>query len=114
MIIIQNPRGTIEVSEKYFARLICEIASRCYGIAAMSSEVSGEDSDKVTPDELSDKDIRVFCSNGNLSIEMHIVVSYGVNIKSITKSIMQEIKYSLENMTGLKIERIIIFVDSIL
>ena len=114
MILIQNPQGTIEISEKYFESLIGEIASKCYGIAAFYSEDPDDVSDELLKDELLSQDIRVQCNENCLSIELHIIVSYGVNIKVVTKSIIHEIKYCVEKGTGLKVEKVVIFVDSVL
>ena len=42
---------------------------------------------------------------GRLSIELHIVVTYGVNIAAIVKSIVNKVRYTVEEATGLEVEK---------
>lgn len=37
LIKTENPLGTVEISEEYFAKLIGDAASSCYGVAQMST-----------------------------------------------------------------------------
>ena len=51
--------------------------------------------------------------NGELIIELHISVSYGVNIAAIADSITNKVRYTVESVTDLKVSKVNVFVDAI-
>ena len=47
-----------------------------------------------------------------LVVELHIVVTYGVNISTIVDSIVNKVRYTVEDATGLSVKEVNVFVDS--
>ncbi len=112
MIRIENPMGYIEISADYFANLVGSAASSCFGVAGMatSGTVQGLRSLIVSPD-LPDKGVRIRNKDERLEIDLHIVVTYGVNIAAIVKSIINKVSYTVEETTGLIVSRVNVYVD---
>lgn len=112
MIKIENHLGVIEISQEYFANLIGSAASSCYGVAEMvnSGAVQGFRS-VFKKDEYTDKGVRVRSENGQLVVDLHIVVTYGLNITAIVKSIVNKVRYTVEDATGLDVKKVNVFVD---
>ncbi len=46
-------------------------------------------------------------------IELHIAVSYGLNIFSAARSISHRVKDEVEQATGLKVARVVVSVDDV-
>ena len=59
------------------------------------------------------KGLKTACEDGKLVIELHIKVTYGLNIAAIVRSITHKVKYAVEDATTLKVERIDVYVDDI-
>ncbi len=53
-----------------------------------------------------EKGVRVTQQNGRLVIELHIAVSYGLNISTAARSISHRVKDEVEQATGLKVARV--------
>ena len=49
-----------------------------------------------------------------LSITLHIMVGYGLNIKTITQSITHRVRDEVQHATGLPVDRVDVYVDDIL
>jgi uncharacterized alkaline shock family protein YloU len=111
VICFENPNGYIEISHEYFANLIGYAASSCYGVSGMaaSNKVKGI-TERFTRDKL-DRGVKVSRVGGKLFIDLHIVVTYGVNITVIVKSIIKKVRYTVEEATGLKVDCVNVFVD---
>ena len=45
---------------------------------------------------------------------MHIVISYGLNISAIVQSIVNKVRYTVEESTGLEVKKVNVFVDSMI
>ena len=46
-----------------------------------------------------------------LVIDLHIIVTYGVNIQAIVDSIKNKVRYTVEKSTGRTVKRITVYVD---
>ena len=44
-------------------------------------------------------------------IDLHIIVSYGVNISSVASNLISNVKYKVEEFSGLKVEKINVLVE---
>ena len=51
---------------------------------------------------------------GRLVIELHIAVSYGLNISTAARSISHRVKDEVEQATGLKVARVVVSVDDVI
>ena len=57
------------------------------------------------------KGVRVSCVEQELVIDLFIIVEYGVNVKTISQSIVGSVKYNVERLTGLKVSAVNIHVE---
>ena len=115
MIELEKSLGNIEISHEYFAGLVGSVASSCFGVAGMatSGTIQGIKS-LVTKDfNGQDKGVSVTAVDGKIIIDLHIIVTFGVNIKAVVKSIVNKVKYSVEEATGLEVMKVKVFVDGI-
>ena len=67
----------------------------------------------IAKSELPDKGVKVHVSGGRLVIDLHIVVTYGMNIAAIVQSIINKVRYTVEEATGLTVKKVNVFVDGI-
>lgn len=111
MITITNPNGYIEITYDYFSNLIGYAASSCYGVAGMAPVSTTQGIIAAFGREKLDRGVKVRNINGELIIDLHIIVTYGVNITAIVKSIIKKVGYTVEEATGLKVGNVNVFVD---
>lgn len=114
MIKFYNPLGKVCITNDYFAELVGAAAQSCYGVCGMAT---GGRSDSlktlVLGTDFPDKGVRVLEEDGQLIIELHIKVTFGVNIAAIVRSITHKVKYVVEDATSLQVLRIDVRVDDI-
>ena len=114
MINIYNTFGKVSMTGDYFAGLVSAAASSCYGVADMAtSGASDTVKGMIFGSDFPDKGVRVTEDGGKLVIELHIKVTYGLNISAIVKSITHKVKYVVEDATGLQVKKINVSVDDI-
>ena len=49
-----------------------------------------------------------------LVIELHIVVTYGLNISTVVRSLVEKVRYTIEDVTGMNVKKVDVFVDSMI
>ena len=117
MIKFENPNGYIEITNNYFEKLVGQVAQSCFGVTGMVNS-SPRQRLKAIITSKADKEnynrgVSVKSINGGLVIDLHIAVSYGVNINAIASSITNKVRYSVETVTDLKVSKINVYVDAI-
>lgn len=116
MIAYETRIGTIHVSQAYLAKLIGSAASSCFGVAGMVPRKRQKLSDLLfrrKGADPADQGIRVTGDIHSISVEVHILVTYGVNINAIAKSIVHKVKYTVEETTGITVDKVTVRVDGI-
>ena len=111
MVSIENQYGKIEISQEYFSNLVGKAASECFGVAGVGTAAQGLRS-AIAGRQTQDTGVRVRASGGGLVIDLHITVVYGVNISAIVKSIVNKVRYTVEQATNLDVSKVNVFVDA--
>lgn len=112
MICMDNRYGTIEVSQEYFRFLIGNAVSSCYGVAGMVRTGPRQGLRSVLSRRAyADDGIHVRSDGDKLIVDIHIAVIYGMNIAAIAKSIVNKVRYTVEEATGLTVKKVNVFVD---
>lgn len=114
MLKVKNAKGTILIEEQAIANVASIVASNCFGVAQMAAKNVTEQIWAFLKKDRKDKGIHVSCADNRISIDIHIAVLYGVNIPAITESIAHKISYSVSEYVGFPVDRVNVFVDTIL
>ena len=57
--------------------------------------------------------INVAIKDNALSIDFHVIVAYGVSISTVADNLIESVKYKVEEFTGMKVEKISIYVEGV-
>lgn len=111
MIIFETPDGIVDVSNEYYSALIGSAVSSCYGVSGMSPVNVAQGIASLFGRSKIDHGVRVTAAGGELTVDLHIIVTYGVNIAEIVKSIIKKVRYTVEEATGLSVGNVNVYVD---
>ena len=115
MITSRFPLGNVSFTDGYFSTLVGEATKQYYGVAAMAPrDMTDAVKSMVYGSDYPEKGVRVTQQNGRLVIELHIAVSYGLNISTAARSISHRVKDEVEQATGLKVARVVVSVDDVI
>ena len=114
MIAYETRIGKIDISEEYLSKLIGHEVTACFGVVGMVPSGSRQRIfSKLSKNEPLDTGIKVTGTTEGITVELHIVVTYGMNINAIAASITEKVKYIVEETTGITVEKVIVKVDGI-
>lgn len=114
MISYETRLGSIEISEEYISKLIGTAVTSCYGVVGMVPSGKRQRIFNVfSKKDYADKGIIVRGDADKLSVELHIIVTYGMNINAIAKSIVNKVRFVVEETTGITVDKITVKVDGI-
>jgi uncharacterized alkaline shock family protein YloU len=114
MITVHTDRGEITISNAVFTNITGAAASNCFGVKGMAYRSMTDGLVHLLRREAMSKGVKVTYNEDNtVSIELHIVVENGVNISTVCRSIMNEVKYVVSKNTGVEVREVNVCVDSI-
>ena len=109
---MENHLGTIDISRNFFVNLVGATATSCFGVAGMAvSDKAQGFFDKFKRNWDDSKGVKIRVRNGKLVIDLHIIVTYVTNISAIVKSIIHKVNYTVEDITGIRVQNVNVFVD---
>ena len=110
---LETERGTITISPDVFTNITGAAATNCYGVKGMAVRSKTDGLVHLLRRESMAKGVKVhFHDDNTVSIELHIIVDNGVNLTAVSRSIMSEVRYNVEKVTGVKVKNVDVCVDS--
>lgn len=114
MLSYETRLGTIDFAESYLSKLIGNEVTSCFGVVGMVARNPKQKIyNKFSKEESVDTGIKVYENAGLITVELHIVVTYGMNINAIAASITEKVQYVVKEKTGITVDKVIVKVDGI-
>ena len=105
--------GIITVSPDVFAMYAGSVAIDCFGIVGMAGVSMKDGLVKLLKMDSITRGINVSLDNNKLVLDFHVIVAYGVSILAVTDNLISNVKYKVEEFTGIEIKKINIFVEGV-
>ena len=114
MVGFCNENGNITYSEEVLAKIVGLSTMECYGVVGMVSKSPTEGLWELMGKENLSKGVKVALTDDDrLQIELFIMVEYGTKISVIANNIIQKVRYSVENYTGLSVASVTVNVQAV-
>ncbi len=110
---IKNEKGMVRISNTVLAKLAGYAATKCYGVVGMAARSGKDGIAMLLKKENMDKGIKVKVTGEVVDIALYVIVEYGVNISTVGDIIKSNVKYEIEDVTGLKVGSVTVNVESI-
>ncbi|HJD13425.1 MAG TPA: Asp23/Gls24 family envelope stress response protein [Candidatus Ruminococcus avistercoris] len=110
---INTELGDIAISPDVIAMYAGSVAVECFGIVGMAAVNMKDGLVKLLKKESLKHGINVTLNDNKISLDFHVIVSYGVSILAVADNLISNVKYKVEEFTGLEIERINILVEGV-
>ncbi len=105
--------GNIVINNEVIAQYAGSVAVECFGIVGMAGVSVKDGIVKLLKVDSLTRGISVSLNNNKLTLGFHVIVSYGVSILAVADNLVSNVKYKVEEFTGIEIEKINIYVDGV-
>ena len=105
--------GNIQIDSEVIASYAGSVAVECFGIVGMASVNVKDGLVKLLKKDSLSTGVSVTVDNAKLTIDFHLIVAYGVNILTVSENLVSNVKYKVEEFTGLSVEKVNIFVEGV-
>ena len=106
--------GIITIDPEVIAKYAGSVAVECFGIVGMAAVSMKDGLVKLLKKENLTKGIQVGISDENkITLNFHVVVAYGVSISAVTDNLISNVKYKVEEFTGMSVDKINIYIEGV-
>ena len=113
MTSINTSMGNISIDNEAIAQYAGSVAMECFGVVDTAGINMRDGLVKLLKLDTMTRGSNVMVRNNKLVINFHIIVAYGVSILAVSNNLISNVKYKVEEFTGIEIEKINIFVEGV-
>jgi len=104
--------GEVTIDPSVIAKIAGISAMESYGIVGMASQNATDGIFELLKWDNLAKGIKVTMED-EVTIDLHVILEYGVRISVVAENIIDRVKFNVENMTGIKINNVNVHVEGI-
>ncbi|MDD5018468.1 MAG: Asp23/Gls24 family envelope stress response protein [Eubacteriales bacterium] len=112
-VIQKNSYGIIEFSDEFLSNLAGVATMDCYGIVGMASQKAMDGIVELLKGENLNKGVEITTDGELVHIHLFVIVEYGVSISAVASNVIDTVKYRVENITGLNVDKVDVTVNGI-
>ncbi len=111
---LENTNGSVVIENEVIATYAGSVAVECVGIVGMAALNMKDGLVKLLKRDYLSHGINVEVDEENqITIDFHVIVSYGISISTVSDNLIDTVKYKVESFTGLKIKKVNIYVEGV-
>ena len=110
---INNMMGEILIDTDVIAKYAGSVAVECFGIVGMAAVNVKDGVTKLLKRENAGRGVNINIAGNKIKIELHIIVAYGVSIRAVSQNVIENVKYKIEEFTGMEVESINVIVEGV-
>lgn len=112
-VIQQKSFGKIVYSDEFLSNLAGLASMDCYGIVGMASQKAMDGIVELLKGENLNKGVKITTENESIRIHLYVIVEYGVSISAVASNVIDTVKYRVETITGLNVDKVDVTVNGI-
>jgi len=101
----ENPLGSIYILSQAIRTVARNAALQSYGVISLMPGNVGESVSRFFNKD-ADFGVLVKTEEDGVSLELNLIIEYGLRIKSVADSVADSVKYSVEKTMGIPVKRV--------
>ena len=110
---ISNKLGEILINPEVIAIYAGTTAVECFGIVGMAAISMKDGLVKLLKKESLTHGINVEIKDNHILLDFHVIVAYGISISAVADNLIENVKYKVEEFTGMTVDKINIYVEGV-
>ncbi len=111
--VVETPLGKLVLSEEAIATVAGAAAIECYGVVGMAGRKMTDGIAELLGRENLSRGVEVSIEGDHVFITLYIIVGYGVRISEVARMVVEKVRYTVEQVTGLKVANVKVNVEGI-
>ena len=105
--------GSIVIDRDVLAKYAGIATTECIGIVGMAAVNVKDGVTKILKKENAGRGVTLNIVNNKIFIELHVIVAYGVSIRAVAQNVLENVRYKVDEYTGMTVENINVIVEGV-
>ncbi len=105
--------GNVIIDNEVIAKYAGSAAVECFGVVGMAAVNVKDGFAKLLRRESLSRGVNITVNDNKITVDFHIIVSYGVSISAVADNLVSNVRYKIEEFSGLPVEKINIYVEGV-
>ena len=105
--------GDVIIPDDVLAAYAGSVAVECFGIVGMAAVNMKDGLVHLLRKDSIRHGVNVSLEDSRISVDFHVIVSYGVSITAVATNLIENVKYKLEAFSGMKVDHVRILVEGV-
>ena len=110
---METELGSILIDTDVIATYAGSVAVECFGIVGMATVSMKDGLVRLLKKDSLKNGIQVTVEDNKISLDFHVIVAYGVSISAVADNLINNVKYKVEEFTGMEIHETNIYVEGV-
>ena len=111
---METQLGKVTIDPEVIATYAGSVAVECFGIVGMAAVNMKDGLVKLLKKDYLTHGINVVIDEENkITIDFHVIVSYGVSIITVSDNLIETVKYKVEAFTEMEIKKMNVYVEGV-
>ncbi|GBG96568.1 hypothetical protein NtB2_00681 [Lactococcus termiticola] len=113
-VTFNTQQGNVDIATEVIATVVGASTTEIFGVVGMTSQNAVKDNVRnILRQENYSKGVVVKTENNETSVDVYVVVSYGVKISEVAKNIQERVRFNLENQLGIMAAKVNVYVQNV-
>ncbi len=105
--------GEVLVNPDVIASYAGSVAVECFGIVGMAAVNMRDGLVHLLKRDSLKHGINVQIRQNKITLQFHVIMAYGVSISTVCENLFGNVKYQVEEFTGMKIDKMSVLVEGV-
>ena len=105
--------GTVKIANDVVATIVGLAATEVAGIAGMSGGIAGGIAELLGKKNLT-KGVKIDATEDQVQIDLYVIMDFGVTIPDVALAVQENVKKTVETMTGLSVSAINVHIQGVM
>lgn len=101
-----NIYGRITISDEAVALIASHAAADCYGVVELVSRRLSDNIAKLFNKQNFGQGVKVLTVDNTVVLDLFVVLKLGVSVDAVKESLLDAVRYSIENYTGMRVKQV--------
>jgi uncharacterized alkaline shock family protein YloU len=105
--------GQLIVPNEVIAQIVGLTVLECYGVVGMAATSLSQGVARLLSRERITQGVGVRRDAGRLTIDLYVIVEYGLNLAEVASNVRSRVKYNVEKLTQIPVESLQIHIQGV-
>jgi len=105
--------GQVVIDPDVIASYAGSVACECFGIVGMAAVNMKDGLVRLLKRDSLKHGINVRINNNKITLDFHVILAYGIAVSAVAENLISNVKYQVEEFTGMEIEKVNVIVDGV-